>query len=61
MSDSKVRVLVVDDSAFMRIAVKRTLESHPKIEVVGQAKDGAEAVQRAAHPHAREWPSLRGQ
>ena len=44
MSDSKVRVLVVDDSAFMRIAVKRTLESHPKIEVVGQAKDGAEAV-----------------
>ena len=46
MSDSKVRVLVVDDSAFMRIAVKRTLESHPKIEVVGQAKDGAEAVQK---------------
>jgi len=41
----KIRVLVVDDSAFMRIAVKRTLESDPAIEVVGQAKDGAEAVQ----------------
>lgn len=46
MSDSKkIRVLVVDDSAFMRIAVKRTLESDPAIEVIGQGKDGAEAVQ----------------
>jgi two-component system chemotaxis response regulator CheB len=41
----KIRVLVVDDSAFMRIAVKRTLESDPAIEVIGQGKDGAEAVQ----------------
>lgn len=40
----KVRVLVVDDSAFMRTALKRTLESHPKIEVIGQARDGADAV-----------------
>lgn len=47
MSD-KIRVLVVDDSAFMRIAVKRTLESHPKIEVIGQAKDGADAVAKVA-------------
>lgn len=41
----KIRVLVVDDSAFMRIAVKRTLEGDPGIEVIGQGKDGAEAVQ----------------
>lgn len=46
MNDTKkIRVLVVDDSAFMRIAVKRTLESDPAIEVIGQGKDGAEAVQ----------------
>lgn len=42
----KIRVLVVDDSAFMRAALKRTLESHPKIEVVGQARDGAEGVEK---------------
>lgn len=45
MSSGKIRVLVVDDSAFMRIAVKRTLEGDPGIEVIGQGKDGAEAVQ----------------
>lgn len=46
MNDTKkIRVLVVDDSAFMRIAVKRTLESDPAIEVIGQGKDGAEAVE----------------
>ncbi len=42
----KIRVLVVDDSAFMRAALKRTLESHPKIEVIGQARDGAEGVEK---------------
>jgi two-component system chemotaxis response regulator CheB len=41
-----IRVLVVDDSAFMRTAVARTLASEKGIEVIGQAKDGAEAVQR---------------
>lgn len=43
----KIRVLVVDDSAFMRVAVKRVLESDERFEVVGQAKDGADAVVQA--------------
>jgi two-component system chemotaxis response regulator CheB len=42
----KVRVLVVDDSSFMRIALSRTLGTDPRIEVVGQARDGAEAVEQ---------------
>ena len=42
----KIRVLIVDDSAFMRIAVKRTLEADPSFEVIGQAKDGADAVEQ---------------
>lgn len=46
MSQPKIRVLVVDDSAFMRTAVARTLGTDPRIEVVGQARDGAEAVTR---------------
>lgn len=39
-----LRVLVVDDSAFMRNAIARMLEGDGRFEVVGQAKDGADAV-----------------
>ena len=41
------RVLVVDDSAFMRGAVARLIDSDPRFEVVGQARDGEEAVRLA--------------
>src|SRR5580658_10285060 len=39
----KVRVLVVDDSLFMRAAIAKTLSAGP-FEVVGQAKDGKSAL-----------------
>jgi len=41
-----VRVLVVDDSAFMRTALTRTLGSDARIEVVGQARDGLDAIEK---------------
>lgn len=49
----KVRVLVVDDSAFMRAAIQKVLERDGRFEVVGQAKDGQDAVASAARlrPH----------
>jgi two-component system chemotaxis response regulator CheB len=43
----RIRVLVVDDSAFMRTAISRLLSADPRFEVVGQARDGSEAVQLA--------------
>lgn len=43
----KVRVLIVDDSALMREALKSILLSSPGIEVVGMAKDGKEGVEKA--------------
>jgi two-component system, chemotaxis family, protein-glutamate methylesterase/glutaminase len=43
----KLRVLIVDDSAFMRGAIARVLTSDPRFEVAGQAKDGDEAVRLA--------------
>src|SRR4030067_1193116 len=43
----KVRVLVVDDSAYMRVVLKDMLESNGNIIVIGTAKDGMEAVERA--------------
>lgn len=40
-----VRVLVVDDSRFYRRRVSEILSADPSLEVVGTAKDGAEAVE----------------
>lgn len=44
MSDL-IRVLVVDDSAFIRKVLTRMLARSPFIEVVGGARDGLEALQ----------------
>lgn len=41
-----VKVLVVDDSAFMRSAISRMLKSDPEIEVIGQAIDGVDALEK---------------
>jgi two-component system, chemotaxis family, protein-glutamate methylesterase/glutaminase len=43
-SPSKVRVLIVDDSAFMRKVLETIFNSDPQLQVVGHAKDGREAV-----------------
>jgi CheY-like chemotaxis protein len=43
---SKLRVLVVDDSLFMRAANKKMIENDPRLEIAGTTKDGAEAVEQ---------------
>ncbi len=43
-----IRVLVVDDHALFRRGLQMVLEQEPDIEVVGEASDGAEAVEKAA-------------
>lgn len=40
----QVRVLVVDDSAFMRTALSRMISSEPGLEVVGTASNGSDAL-----------------
>ncbi len=42
----KIKVLVVDDSAFMRTAIERMLISDPGIELIGSAANGREAVEK---------------
>ena len=46
-SGSKIRVLVVDDSAFVRRAVERMLATSGDIQVVGTAADGEEGLRKA--------------
>jgi two-component system chemotaxis response regulator CheB len=43
-----IRVLVVDDSPFVRQALARMLGSEPDIQVVGLAIDGQDGVEKAA-------------
>jgi two-component system NarL family response regulator len=43
-----IRVLVVDDHALFRRGLQMVLEQEPDIEVVGEASDGSEAVQKAS-------------
>lgn len=46
-SGKKIRVLIVDDSSFMRMAIRGILARDPEIEVVGSAIDGVEGVEKA--------------
>lgn len=52
-SIEKIRVLVVDDSTFMRKVLVSILDSDGSFEVVGEARDGREAVEKSAKlkPH----------
>ena len=45
--DKKIRVLVVDDSAFMCKVLQEIINSDPQMEVAGQARDGRDAVSLA--------------
>jgi two-component system, chemotaxis family, protein-glutamate methylesterase/glutaminase len=45
LSTRRIRVLVVDDSLFMRAAIKKIVEGDPRLEIAGVGKDGAEGVE----------------
>lgn len=45
-TDQKIRVLVVDDSAFMRKAISIMIGDDPQIEVIGTASNGEEGVEK---------------
>lgn len=43
---SRIKVLVVDDSAFMRKIISNILAESPDIEVIGRAKNGQDAIEK---------------
>ena len=45
-NESRIKVLIVDDSAFMRVALSRIIEHDPDFSVVGTATCGTEALQK---------------
>ncbi|MGH9601635.1 MAG: response regulator, partial [Terriglobales bacterium] len=46
-SGKRIRVLITDDSAFMRKVLNSICAADPQLEVVGEARDGRDAVVQA--------------
>lgn len=43
----EILLLIADDNAIYRHALREMLEAHPRLEVVGEATDGEDAILRA--------------
>ena len=41
------RILIADDHAIVRSGLRKVLDAQPDLEVVAEAEDGAEAVEKA--------------
>ncbi|WP_139833903.1 response regulator [Thalassospira alkalitolerans] len=39
-----IRLLICDDSVFMRMAIRTVCDAHPDIEIIGEAEDGEDAI-----------------
>ena len=39
-----IKVLIVDDSGFMRVAIRKMVENDPQISIIGEARDGEAAL-----------------
>ncbi|MFA6450464.1 MAG: chemotaxis-specific protein-glutamate methyltransferase CheB, partial [bacterium] len=46
MNSNPIRVFIVDDSQYMRYVLKNILKEDPGIEVVGEARDGIDALEK---------------
>ncbi|HYG89997.1 MAG TPA: chemotaxis-specific protein-glutamate methyltransferase CheB [Azospirillum sp.] len=53
MSQPPIRLLIVDDSNFVRVALRKMLEPADDIDIIGEARNGAEALRlsRKLKPH----------
>lgn len=44
MNDAKIKALLVDDEPLARALVRRLLDGHPDVEIIGECENGAEAI-----------------
>ena len=57
---SRIKVLIVDDHAVLRQALRMLLENQAEVDVVGDAGNGREVRTRAATPPRRRTASSAG-
>lgn len=51
MTESPIRIAVVDDHAVVREGIRRVLEGEPGLEVIGEAADGDAAISLVERQH----------
>jgi len=49
VADHRIRILIADDQENIRVAYRIILDAQPDMIVIGEAADGASAVERARH------------
>ena len=49
MADRQIRILIADDQENIRVAYRIILDAQPDMTVIGEAADGASAVEQARH------------
>ena len=42
-----IRILLVDDQKLMRIGIKSLFEDYPELEIIAEAQNGTEAIEKA--------------
>src|SRR6266702_6766156 len=47
MTAHKIRLMIVDDSVYMRMAIRAMVTIHPEIEIIGEAMNGEQAIDMA--------------
>lgn len=50
--DEPIRVLITDDHATVRAVMSRVLQGHEQLVVIGEARDGVEAIERLSEHEA---------
>ena len=52
MTNSTIRILLVEDQKLMRVGLKSLFEEHMELEIVAEAQSGKEAVEKykSIHP-----------
>jgi two-component system LytT family response regulator len=46
--NSRITALLIDDERLARVELRRLLEAHPEVEIVGEARDGRDALEKIA-------------
>ena len=58
--EKRIRVLIVDDHPMVRQMVRLACQQHPRMDVVGEASDGAQDGRRKLWGQARRQPRVPG-
>ena len=51
MQNSTIKILLVEDQKLMRVGLKSLFEEHPELEIISEAQNGKEALEKFKSPY----------